>query len=112
MPPGGTHQAPKPLVAVTRPVGQNDVGMVAWTLTMKTPECPQGRKVRAQAPFLCASRFACPLYATSSCHSTQDTYLHGAPFFVSLDLHVEHIQQARATRNTKFAWCAWRKKDN
>ncbi|EIE18073.1 hypothetical protein COCSUDRAFT_26470 [Coccomyxa subellipsoidea C-169] len=49
MPPGGTHQAPKPLVAVTRPVGQNDVGMVAWTLTMKTPECPQGRKIVAVA---------------------------------------------------------------
>lgn len=50
MPPGGTHQHPKPLVAVSRPVGQNDVGMVAWTLTMKTPECPQGRKVRADSP--------------------------------------------------------------
>lgn len=50
MPPGGTHQHPKPLVAVSRPVGQNDAGMVAWTLTMKTPECPQGRKVRADSP--------------------------------------------------------------
>ena len=48
MPPGGTHQHPKPLVAVSRPVGQNDVGMIAWTLTLKTPECPQGRKVRAR----------------------------------------------------------------
>ena len=45
MPPGSTHQHPKPLMAVSRPVGQNDVGMIAWTLTFKTPECPQGRKV-------------------------------------------------------------------
>lgn len=45
MPPGGTHQHPNALVPVSRPVGQNDVGMVAWTLTLKTPECPQGRKV-------------------------------------------------------------------
>ena len=45
MPPGGTHQAPKPMVPVNRPVGQNDVGMIAWVLTLRTPECPQGRKV-------------------------------------------------------------------
>jgi acetyl-CoA carboxylase/biotin carboxylase 1 len=45
MPPGGNHTHPKPIVAVNRPVGQNDVGMIAWTLTLKTPECPQGRKV-------------------------------------------------------------------
>ena len=45
MPAGGTHQAPKPMVPVNRPVGQNDVGMIAWVLTLRTPECPQGRKV-------------------------------------------------------------------
>ena len=48
MPAGGTHQAPKPMVPVNRPVGQNDVGMIAWVLTLRTPECPQGRKVRAR----------------------------------------------------------------
>ena len=48
MPAGGTHQAPKPMVPVDRPVGQNDVGMIAWVLTLRTPECPQGRKVRAR----------------------------------------------------------------
>jgi hypothetical protein len=46
MAPGGTYQRPAPLVPVTRPVGQNDVGVLAWQLTMRTPECPQGRKVR------------------------------------------------------------------
>ena len=46
MPAGGTHQAPKPMVPVNRPVGQNDVGMIAWVLTFRTPECPQGRKVQ------------------------------------------------------------------
>ncbi len=45
MPAGGTHQHPKPMVPVNRPVGQNDVGMIAWVLTLRTPECPQGRKV-------------------------------------------------------------------
>jgi acetyl-CoA carboxylase/biotin carboxylase 1 len=29
----------------TRPVGSNKVGMVAWELTIKTPEFPSGRKV-------------------------------------------------------------------
>ena len=26
--------------------GLNDVGMVAWHMTLKTPECQQGRQVR------------------------------------------------------------------
>ena len=30
---------------VDRPVGQNDVGMVAWLCTMKTPEYPEGREM-------------------------------------------------------------------
>jgi acetyl-CoA carboxylase/biotin carboxylase 1 len=33
------------LVEVDRPVGQNDVGMVAWLCTMKTPEYPEGREM-------------------------------------------------------------------
>ena len=47
MAPGGTYQRPTPMVPVTRPVGQNDVGVLAWQLTLRTPECPQGRKARA-----------------------------------------------------------------
>ena len=46
MAPGGTYQRPMPMVPVTRPVGQNDVGVLAWQLTLRTPECPQGRKAR------------------------------------------------------------------
>ncbi|XP_052188195.1 acetyl-CoA carboxylase 1-like [Diospyros lotus] len=34
-----------PLVAVVRPPGQNDVGMVAWTIEMSTPEFPSGRTI-------------------------------------------------------------------
>ena len=34
-----------PLVPVSRPIGQNDVGIVAWVMTLKSPECPTGRKV-------------------------------------------------------------------
>ena len=47
MAPGGTYQRPTPMLPVTRPVGQNDVGVLAWQLTLRTPECPQGRKARA-----------------------------------------------------------------
>ncbi len=44
MPPGSTHHHhhPKLLMTVSRPVGQNDVGMLAWALAGS----PQGRKVR------------------------------------------------------------------
>ncbi|CAL5414879.1 unnamed protein product [Camellia sinensis] len=34
-----------PLVAVERPPGMNDVGMVAWTMEMSTPEFPSGRTI-------------------------------------------------------------------
>ena len=33
------------LQPVTRPIGQNDVGIVAWIMTLKSPECPTGRRV-------------------------------------------------------------------
>lgn len=39
---GATRSAQ--MVPVDRPSGQNDVGIVAWLLTLKTPECPQGRQ--------------------------------------------------------------------
>ena len=58
MPAGGTHQAPKPMIPVNRPVGQNDMGMVAWVLTLRTPECPQGRKVHPCACCLVSGRSA------------------------------------------------------
>ena len=35
---------PVQMVPIDRPSGQNDVGIVAWLLTLKTPECPQGRQ--------------------------------------------------------------------
>lgn len=33
----------------TRPMSQNSVGVVAWVLTLRTPECPQGRQIVAIA---------------------------------------------------------------
>lgn len=33
------------VVEVTRLPGQNNVGMVAWRLTLYTPECPEGRQI-------------------------------------------------------------------
>ncbi|KAL4426359.1 hypothetical protein ABPG77_004653 [Micractinium sp. CCAP 211/92] len=43
------RQPPIPLTPVTRPASQNDVGVVAWVWTLRTPECPQGRQVVAIA---------------------------------------------------------------
>ncbi|KAI8013044.1 Acetyl-CoA carboxylase 1 [Camellia lanceoleosa] len=34
-----------PLISVERPPGLNDVGMVAWTMEMSTPEFPSGRTI-------------------------------------------------------------------
>ena len=45
MPATGTDNRPAAVVPVERAPGGNDVGVVAWLLTLKTPECPQGRQV-------------------------------------------------------------------
>lgn len=45
MPKEGTYARPATVTQVDRGAGQNDVGIVAWLLTLKTPECPQGRQV-------------------------------------------------------------------
>ena len=45
MPKEGTYSRPAAVERVDRPAGQNNVGMVAWLLVLKTPECPQGRQV-------------------------------------------------------------------
>lgn len=34
------------LKMMKRPIGQNDIGIVAWVLTLHSPECPTGRKVQ------------------------------------------------------------------
>ena len=44
----GSYTTAAPMLPVTRAVGQNDVGIVAWLMTLKSPEYPQGRKVGAQ----------------------------------------------------------------
>ena len=41
----GTYSSPAQMLPVSRPVGQNDVGIVAWLMTLRSPEYPQGRKV-------------------------------------------------------------------
>lgn len=45
MPKEGSYARPAAVYQVDRGAGQNDVGIVAWLLTLKTPECPQGRQV-------------------------------------------------------------------
>jgi acetyl-CoA carboxylase / biotin carboxylase 1 len=33
----------------SRPISQNTIGVVAWLITLRTPECPQGRRIIAVA---------------------------------------------------------------
>jgi len=49
LPPGATFAAPGHMAPVDRAVGRNDVGVVAWILTLRTPECPSGRRIVAVA---------------------------------------------------------------
>ncbi|KAK9799384.1 hypothetical protein WJX73_008409 [Symbiochloris irregularis] len=49
MSPGGTFKQSAAMTPVERPVGQNDVGVIAWELLLRTPEYPQGRKIVAIA---------------------------------------------------------------
>ncbi|MEW5311712.1 MAG: hypothetical protein WDW38_003401 [Sanguina aurantia] len=42
-------RSPGKMLRVTRPIGGNTCGMVAWIMHLKTPECPQGRQVVAVA---------------------------------------------------------------
>eukprot|EP00200_Dunaliella_tertiolecta_P012627 CAMPEP_0202373002 /NCGR_PEP_ID=MMETSP1127-20130417/4091_1 /ASSEMBLY_ACC=CAM_ASM_000462 /TAXON_ID=3047 /ORGANISM="Dunaliella tertiolecta, Strain CCMP1320" /LENGTH=2753 /DNA_ID=CAMNT_0048969731 /DNA_START=204 /DNA_END=8465 /DNA_ORIENTATION=+ len=43
------YRGPCQLERCSRPGGKNDCGMVVWALTLRTPECPQGRQVIAIA---------------------------------------------------------------
>ncbi len=47
--PADDPQAVWTIKPVDRPVGANDVGVVAWRLALRTPECPAGREVRSEA---------------------------------------------------------------
>lgn len=49
-PPGASYRTPSiPLVPTSRPPARNDVGIVAWVMTARSPECPQGRQLVAIA---------------------------------------------------------------
>ena len=45
MGPAGSFRMPAALQPLQRPMGQNDVGIVAWHMVLCTPECPEGRQV-------------------------------------------------------------------
>ena len=51
LPPGATFAAPGVMAPAPadRAPGRNDVGVVAWLLTLRTPECPAGRRIVAVA---------------------------------------------------------------
>jgi hypothetical protein len=44
--PAEDARAPWAVAPVDRPIGGNYVGIVAWRLALRTPECPGGREVR------------------------------------------------------------------
>lgn len=46
-------RAPWAVAPVERPIGGNDVGIVAWRLALRTPECSGGREVRIQEQHAC-----------------------------------------------------------
>ena len=50
---------------VQRAIGQNTVGVVAWLLLLRTPECPDGRQVSATARNLSPCQFGCSLCWTA-----------------------------------------------
>lgn len=41
----GTFRSPGAVQLVDRPMGRNTIGVVAWLLLLRTPECPDGRQV-------------------------------------------------------------------
>lgn len=44
-----SYREKTPLVPATRAMGSNSIGVVAWVLTLRTPEYPQGRQIVAIA---------------------------------------------------------------
>ena len=44
-----SFRSPGSVELVERPMGRNTVGVVAWLLLLRTPECPQGRQVSTAA---------------------------------------------------------------
>ena len=48
-PPGASYRDRVPLAPAARPPAQNTVGVVAWLMTLRAPEAPQGRQVVAIA---------------------------------------------------------------
>lgn len=71
MPKEGTYARPAAVYQVDRGAGQNDVGIVAWLLTLKTPECPQGRQVFPLLLFLSIKNL--PQHITKVCQTLSIT---------------------------------------
>ena len=44
-----SFRSPAAVQLVERPMGRNTVGVVAWLLLLRTPECPQGRQVSSMS---------------------------------------------------------------
>lgn len=68
MPREGTYTQRVGLIPIDRGPAQNDVGIVAWLLTMRTPESPQGRQVhhQHQTYFENMIDMTWPLYVTAN----------------------------------------------
>ena len=54
----GSFRVPAALRPLQRPMGQNDVGIVAWHMVLCTPECPEGRQVSKLLEESCTAELA------------------------------------------------------
>lgn len=80
MGPDGSFRLPAALRPLQRPMGQNDVGIVAWHMVLRTPECPEGRQVGQLLSNVqtASTASACSVLATTgatSCHCAQHCQL-------------------------------------
>jgi hypothetical protein len=83
------------LVRVQRGPGLNDVGMVAWHMTLKTPECQQGRQVRCTAGSVLASTCS-RMHSSAKTGSSAVCQQHAWTAAVSLATNVTVCGLARA----------------
>lgn len=76
-------RSPGKMLRVTRPIGGNTCGMVAWIMHLKTPECPQARTPGAETQSLRACTWEC---STSSTFTFLQCQCHGRGPIQSCDV--------------------------
>lgn len=83
----GSYATAALMYPVTRPVGQNDIGIVAWILTLKTPEYPLGRKVSPFTILLCCCEYCFAAVPMLHPNVSSDMFFRSSMLLKSRDLH-------------------------